>query len=110
MILPIQNTLRTRIQDVLAELYELKPADIPDINIQYPPKRTMGDLGITVAFELARSLRKAPRAIANEIVQSIGAIQGISHAEAAPNGYVNVFLDRTVFTRHVFGPAHKTVP
>ncbi|HIC57785.1 MAG TPA: arginine--tRNA ligase, partial [Acidobacteria bacterium] len=91
MILPIQNTLRTRIQDVLAELYELKPADIPDINIQYPPKRTMGDLGITVAFELARTLRKAPRAIANEIVQSIGSIQGISHAEAAPNGYVNVF-------------------
>ena len=101
MILPIQNTLRTRIQDVLAELYELKPADIPDINIQYPPKRTMGDLGITVAFELARTLRKAPRAIANEIVQSIGSIQGISHAEAAPNGYVNVFLDRAVFTRHV---------
>ena len=110
MILPIQNTLRTRIQDVLAELYELKPADIPDINIQYPPKRTMGDLGITVAFELARSLRKAPRAIANEIVQSIGAIQGISHAEAAPNGYVNVFLDRTVFTRHVFGPHTKPYP
>ena len=110
MILPIQNTLRTRIQDVLAELYELKPADIPDINIQYPPKRTMGDLGITVAFELARSLRKAPRAIANEIVQSIGAIQGISHAEAAPNGYVNVFLDRTVFTRHVLGPHTKPCP
>ena len=110
MILPIQNTLRTRIQDVLAELYELKPADIPDINIQYPPKRTMGDLGITVAFELARSLRKAPRAIANEIVQSIGAIQGISHAEAAPNGYVNVFLDRTVFTRHVLGSATKPCP
>ena len=99
MILPIQNTLRTRIQEVLAELYELKSTDIPDINIQYPPKRTLGDLGVTVAFELARILRKAPRAIANEIVESIGPIQGISHAEAAPNGYVNVFLDRIVFTQ-----------
>ena len=104
MILPIQNTLRSRIQEVLAELYELRPPDIPTINIQYPPKRTMGDLGITVAFELARTLRKAPRSIADEIVESIGPIEGISHAEAAPNGYVNIFLDRTVFTQFILTP------
>ena len=104
MILPIQNTLRSRIQEVLAELYELRPPDIPTINIQYPPKRTMGDLGITVAFELARTLRKAPRSIADEIVESIGPIEGISHAEAAPNGYVNIFLERTVFTQFILEP------
>ena len=104
MILPIQNTLRSRIQEVLAQLYELRPPDIPTINIQYPPKRTMGDLGITVAFELARTLRKAPRSIAYEIVESIGPIEGISHAEAAPNGYVNIFLDRTVFTQFILEP------
>ena len=110
MILPIQNTLRTRIQEVLAKLYELKPADIPDINIQHPPKRTMGDLGITVAFELARTLRRAPRAIASEIVESIGPIQGISHAEATSNGYVNVFLDRIVFTQQVLFAEARTDP
>ena len=110
MILPIQNTLRSRIQEVLAELYDLRPADTPAINIQYPPKRTMGDLGVTVAFELARTLRKAPRAIANEIVESIGPIEGISHVEAAPNGYVNIFLDRVVFTRQILASNNTQAP
>ena len=44
MILPIQNTLRTRIQDVLAELYELKPADIPDIQYSVPSQTNDGGL------------------------------------------------------------------
>ena len=64
----------------------------------------MGDLGITVAFELARTLRKAPRSIADENVESIGPNEGISHAEAAPNGYVNIFLERTVFTQFILEP------
>ena len=110
MILPIQNTLRSHIQEVLVKLYELRPPDIPTINIQYPPKRTMGDLGVTVAFELARTLRKAPRSIAEDIVKSIGPIEGISHAEAAPNGYVNIFLDRTVFARTILAPDDTGAP
>ena len=110
MILPIQNTLRSHIQEVLVKLYELRPPDIPTINIQYPPKRTMGDLGVTVAFELARTLRKAPRSIAEDIVESIGPIEGISHAEAAPNGYVNIFLDRTVFARTILAPDDTGAP
>jgi arginyl-tRNA synthetase len=32
-----------------------------------PPRRALGDLAVPLAFELARRLRKAPRAIAQEI-------------------------------------------
>ena len=59
----------------------------------------MGDLACPVAFELARRLRKAPRAIAAEIVAALGPIPGITKAVAAPNGYVNVFLDRPAVVR-----------
>lgn len=105
MILPVHNALRSRIRIVLADLYQLDPDQIPDINVQYPPKRTMGDLGITIAFELARKLRKAPRAIATEIVDDLGPVQGVERAEAAPNGYVNVFLHRSDFARRVLTAA-----
>lgn len=99
MILPIHAALKARLHAVLTELYDLDSDAVPEIAVQYPPNRSLGDLGIPVAFELARTLRKAPRAIAAEVVAALGPIDGISGAEAAPNGYVNVFLDRATFVR-----------
>ena len=100
MILTIHATLKDRLRAVLRELYGLDADAVPEIAVQYPPNRTLGDLGIPVAFELARTLRKAPKAIATEVVAALGPIDGIARAEAAPNGYVNVFLDRATFLRN----------
>ena len=99
MILPIHAALKDRLHTVLTELYGLDTDAVPEIAVQYPPDRSLGDLGIPVAFELARTLRRAPRTIAAEVVAALGRIDGIARAEAAPNGYVNVFLDRAMFVR-----------
>ena len=40
---------------------------MPTFAIETPPSRALGDLAVTVAFQLARTLRKAPRAIAQEL-------------------------------------------
>jgi len=99
MILPFHERARARIHAVLRELYDLPPDACPAIVIQYPPNRSVGDLAITVAFELARTLRKAPRVIAQEIVDTLGDLEGVARAEAAPNGYVNLYLDRAPYLR-----------
>ena len=65
--------------------------------LEYPPNRDLGDLGTPVAFELARRLRKAPRAIAQQIAETFGTLDGVTHVVAAPNGYLNVFLERPRF-------------
>ena len=57
----------------------------------------MGDLAIPVAFQLARSLRKAPRVIAQELATALPPIPGVRRASATPNGYLNLHLDRTAF-------------
>jgi arginyl-tRNA synthetase len=101
MILPIQTAVRAAIADTLGRLYALEPAAIPTIVLELPPRRALGDLGCPVAFELARRLRKAPRAIAQETIAAIGAIDGVSRVEAAPNGYINVFLDRARVIRRL---------
>jgi arginyl-tRNA synthetase len=99
MILPLHQRVRERLVAALQRLYQL-PSDAPlPIQIEYPPKRELGDLATPVAFELARRLRKAPRAIAQEAAAAIGAIDGVSRIEAAPNGYLNLFLDRPEFLR-----------
>ena len=108
MILPLHERLRTRLLATLEQLYELPPDAAPQLPIEYPPKRELGDLATPVAFELARRLRKAPRAIAQEIAAALGAIDGIARVEAAPNGYLNVYLDRVAFTRGVLGDVRST--
>ena len=96
MILPLHEQIRARVHAVLSELYGLADADA-SVFIECPPNRAMGDLGTPVAFDLARRLRKAPRAIAQDIATALGPMPGITRVEAAPNGYLNVFLDRPAF-------------
>jgi arginyl-tRNA synthetase len=96
MILPVQRTVRARIAEAVARLYTI-PADDPvlaSFAVDIPPRRVLGDLAVPLAFELARRLRKPPRAIAQEIAGAIGQIDGVARIEAAANGYVNLFLDR----------------
>ena len=72
MILPLHEQVRARVRDVLAQLHGITDADLV-IPIEYPPNRTLGDLGTPVAFDLARRLRKAPRVIAQEMAARAGA-------------------------------------
>ena len=86
-------------QSGLERAFGLAPADQPAIVLEVPPRRALGDLAAPVAFELARRLRKAPKVLAQELQAALGQIDGVSRIEAAPNGYVNFFLDRPAFVR-----------
>ena len=99
MILPVQDRLRAHVARLLTTLYSLDESSsaAPPIALEYPPNRELGDLGTPVAFELARRLRKAPRAIAQEIAGAFGSLDGIRQVAAAPNGYLNFFLERRDF-------------
>ena len=70
MILPLHEQLRARVREVLAQLHGITDSELV-IPIEYPPNRTLGDLGTPVAFDLARRLRKAPRVIAQELATAL---------------------------------------
>jgi arginyl-tRNA synthetase len=97
MILPVHDRLRAHLTHILARLYALEASAIPTLALDYPPSRDLGDLGTPVAFELARRLRKAPRAIAQEIAGAFGSLDGVREVAAAPNGYLNIYLHRSDF-------------
>src|SRR5688572_7613250 len=110
MILPVHDRLRTHLTRLLASLYAIDSESTPAIALEYPPNRDLGDIGTPVAFELARRLRKAPRAIAQEIAGGFGALDGVARVSAAPNGYLNFFLDRKPFLLERLGPADALAP
>ena len=91
MMLSLQRQFHAAITEAVRR--DLQVDDVPSFSVEVPPNRELGDLAITVAFQLARVLRKPPRAIAQELAPVIQAIPGWVRVDAAPNGFMNVFLD-----------------
>jgi arginyl-tRNA synthetase len=99
MILPVQRVVHDAIADAIRRQFGV--TDVPPITVEVPPNRTFGDLAATVAFQLARTLRKAPRVIAQELATAIVAPSGVARIAATPNGYLNIYLERASFLRSV---------
>jgi arginyl-tRNA synthetase len=99
MMLPVHDAIRSRLLALLTQLYALPADEHPTLSLESPPNRALGDLATPVAFELARRLRKPPKAIAQEMAGAFGALPGVRRVDATPSGYLNVFLDRSAFLR-----------
>jgi len=94
--LELQKRLAERIRGVLKEKYSIEVENVP---MELPPEVRFGEVATPIAFELARKLRKAPKAIAQEIIDAIGpvqnqAVQGFKKFEVAGAGYINGWIDR----------------
>jgi arginyl-tRNA synthetase len=92
--------LKNRIkQELLTKLGEKYHPDGTDIDLGYTPQQSLGDLSFTLPFKLAKRLKANPRQIAQEILPLLTGIQGLSKAEIAGPGFINLFLDRRAFFR-----------
>jgi len=81
--------------------------------LEQPKQSSFGELAISAPFQLARQLKKPPKAIAAEIVAALGPIDGVTALEVAGNGYINVRLDRGAYGQgvlHGTGEARETTP
>src|SRR5499427_10092491 len=92
MILIVQLEIQEHVTAAIRRHYGL--SEVPSFAIEVPPNRALGDLAVTVAFQLARALRKPPKAIAQELAGALSSVPGIAKVVAAPNGYLNLYLDR----------------
>lgn len=75
---------------------ELSEAEIYDL-IAVPPTTEMGDYALP-CFRLAKSLRKAPVLIAEEIASNFATDEYVTEV-AAVNGYVNFRIDRAFWAK-----------
>jgi len=91
----VENRIRKALKHHIHERYK---TDVP-ITLERPPKLAMGEVASPLCFELAKQLRKPPRALAQEIANSLKPIQGVARVEVAGGGYLNLFFDRAEFFR-----------
>jgi arginyl-tRNA synthetase len=71
--------------------------DLASISFQYPPRADLGDLALTAPFDLAKTLRRKPREIAERLASELQSAPGVRRTVVAGGGYVNLFLDRGAF-------------
>jgi arginyl-tRNA synthetase len=83
-------------QAVAAQIQILYGVDGP-AQTEQPKQPSFGEIALPAAFQLARQLRKAPKVVAGEVADALGAIEGVSAIEIAGNGYLNVRLDRAYY-------------
>jgi arginyl-tRNA synthetase len=104
----IQQSLTAAIQAILASKYDVPLASLA---VEQPPSIAFGELALPVAFELAKRLRKAPRAIATEVAAELSAQlpEGIASVEIAGAGYLNIRLDRVWAARHIAADQHAQI-
>jgi arginyl-tRNA synthetase len=91
--LTLVERLRTALAAHILEKYGVELAVV----LERPPKIEMGEAASPVCFELAKRLKKAPRAIAQEIANAFGKVPGIAKVEVAGGGYLNAYFDRAGF-------------
>jgi arginyl-tRNA synthetase len=96
MLLDLHTRLKDALRSTIRTQWNIEPSDII---LNQTPKIEFGELATPVAFELARQLKKAPRAISEELIARTGKIDGIDRMEAAGAGYINFFLDRAASLR-----------
>jgi arginyl-tRNA synthetase len=88
----LQCVLAQHVREFLRRTYDV---DLSNIVIEQPPKVEMGEYALPLAFELAKKLRKAPRKIAEEIVNGIDEVPGFKKLEVAGAGYINARVIRS---------------
>jgi arginyl-tRNA synthetase len=87
----LERRLAQHVRDFISRTYGI---ELPKIVIEQPPKVEFGEYALPLAFELAKKLRKAPRKIAEEMVNGMGPIAGFDKLELAGTGYLNARLTR----------------
>lgn len=95
----MKTRLRDAVQQVLTQCYAEKlllSGEMPDFAIEVPGRVDHGDFAVNVAMMLARAEKKAPRQIAQTVVEKLEEVQeevGLwKKVEIAGPGFINFFL------------------
>lgn len=88
------HIIEKQIQRIVSDHLAARYGETMAVAVESPKQSSFGELALPAAFQLARALKKAPRAIAQEIVDDLGALPGVARIEIAGNGYLNLRLDR----------------
>lgn len=85
-----EDTLRQEIANAVINANLATKEELPDIVLEKPKDKAHGDFAANIAMQLARIAKKAPRQIADEIIQHLDQSKAsIEKVEIAGPGFIN---------------------
>ena len=94
------KNLKEELQNIICEMGVTEPQDI---QFDIPKDTTFGDYSTNLSMRLAKTLRKSPIMIANEIVSKIDKEKNhLSKVEVAGAGFINFYIDLKYLSNIIF--------
>src|SRR5690625_2499343 len=88
-----EDTLKEEIIAAVVQAKLAKAEELPAITLEKPKEKQHGDFASNIAMQLARIAKKAPRAIAEDIVHHLDKSKAsIKKVEIAGPGFINFFM------------------
>ncbi|GAB3789277.1 arginine--tRNA ligase [Virgibacillus kimchii] len=88
-----EDTLKQEIAAAVIKAELAKAEELPDIVLEKPKDKAHGDFAANIAMQLARIAKKAPRKIAEDIVEELDKTKAsIEKVEIAGPGFINFFM------------------
>ena len=83
VILDLQQRLSGAVRQAARTAFDVDPGAV---SFQYPPRVELGDLALTAPFDLAKTLRRKPREIAERLAGELAPRRRASGAPRWPAG------------------------
>lgn len=88
-----EETVKQGITEAIVQAKLATVEELPDITLEKPKDKQHGDFASNIAMKLARIAKKAPRQIAEEIVENLDQSKAsIDKVEIAGPGFINFFM------------------
>lgn len=89
----------SRLKDECLNLLNLRKDELHKAEFEFPERRDFGEISTTFAFKSAKTKKKPPRVIAEELVETIETPVSslVADVKVAGPGYLNFFVNRGVF-------------
>ncbi|MGY5876238.1 MAG: arginine--tRNA ligase [Candidatus Thorarchaeota archaeon] len=103
------NSVKEKVLGMLSKATELDTQTLEGL-MEVPPDSALGDLATTVAFYLAKKLKKNPAQIASELIEKISESverEPLVNRIESKGPYVNVFVHRAEFAKLVIESINK---
>ncbi len=95
----VQEKLKQEIKDAVIKAGLATKEEIPNVVLELPKDKTHGDYSTNMAMQLARVAKKAPRAIAESLIENFDRNKAsIEKIEIAGPGFINFYMDNQYLT------------
>lgn len=95
----VKTKLKNEIATAVVKAKLATEDQLPDVILEVPKDKANGDYSTNMAMQLARIAKKAPRAIAEELVSQFDKAQAsIEKIEIAGPGFINFYMNNSYLT------------